>query len=195
MRSRPHGSGPAPGGVDGHVRGARILYPLTVVYRICGIEPPAAKAIDTAAIPDPYRALLVHETDMTHTLERHIGDRVLLRPLSTAVRRGLYFRRVLLVHGSSGRPVEMGAIRIDLDAFPAHVRTQILEGATPLGRILREAGLNYRIRPQHFLEITPNSDIMGVFRMREPRTLYGRQTTVMLDGAKIGQVVEILPLV
>ena len=36
--------------------------------------------------------------------------------------------------------------------------------------------------------------MMGVFWMREPRTLYGRQTEVSLAGKKIGDIVEILPL-
>jgi hypothetical protein len=31
--------------------------------------------------------------------------------------------------------------------------------------------------------------------MREPRTLYGRRTEVTLHGRKIGDIVEILPLV
>jgi hypothetical protein len=37
--------------------------------------------------------------------------------------------------------------------------------------------------------------MMGVFWMREPRTLYGRQTEMTVGGRKIGDIVEILPLV
>jgi hypothetical protein len=37
--------------------------------------------------------------------------------------------------------------------------------------------------------------MMGVFWMREPRTLYGRRTEVLLDGRAIGDIVEVLPLV
>jgi hypothetical protein len=36
--------------------------------------------------------------------------------------------------------------------------------------------------------------LLGVFWMREPRTLYGRQTELTLQGRKVGDVVEILPL-
>ena len=46
-----------------------------------------------------------------------------------------------------------------------------------------------------FLAVTPNPEMMGVFWMREPRTLYGRQTEVLLDGRRIGDIVEVLPLV
>ena len=170
-----------------------LLYPLDRAYAMAGLEPPAAAVIEARELPEPYRGLLVHDSDMTHTLERHVGDRVVIRPLSTSLRGRWYFRRVLLVQASSGRPVEMGAIRIAIDVFAARVRTQILGGEVPLGRILREAGLDYKSRPQRFLAITPNSEMMGVFWMREAQILYGRQTVVTLDGAKIGQIVEVLP--
>jgi hypothetical protein len=86
-------------------------------------------------------------------------------------------------------------VRLNLKAFSTRVASQIVRGRIPLGRVLREAGLPYRSRPRTFLEITPTPDMMGIFWMREPRTLYGRQTDVLLDGARIGNLVEILPLV
>jgi hypothetical protein len=172
-----------------------MLYPLDCVYERAGIVPPHAKPVSPAAIPPPYRSLLVHERDMTLTLEEHFGDRVALRALSTFTQGRWYFRRVLLVQEYSGRPVEMGAIRMNLDVFSARIRGQILRNEVPLGRLLRDGGVDYRSRPKVFLAITPNSEMMGVFWMRKPRTLYGRQTEVTLHGRKIGDIVEILPLV
>jgi len=102
---------------------------------------------------------------------------------------------VLLVQEYSARPVEMGAIRIDLDAFPARIRGAILRNEVPLGRLLRDGGVDYKSRPTQFLSVKPNSEMMGVFWMREPRTLFGRQTAMSVDGRKIGDIVEILPLV
>ena len=43
--------------------------------------------------------------------------------------------------------------------------------------------------------ITPNAEMMGVFWMREPRTLYGRQTEIIQRGTRIGDIIEVLPLV
>ena len=173
----------------------RPLYPLDLVYTAAGVPQPGAKAIEPAAIPHPYQGLLSHTSDMTHVLERHYGGRIAIRALSTASRGHWYMRRVLLVQEYSGRPVEMGAIRIRLDRFSARVRKQILESHVPLGRIMRDARLDYHSRACAFFEITPNSDMMGVFWMREPRTLYGRRTEVLLDGIKFGDIVEVLPLV
>jgi hypothetical protein len=172
-----------------------ILYPLDFVYSLAGIAPPKVKRTAPERLPLPYRTLLSHQNDMTLTLEHHFGGRVVIRALSTHTSGPWYFRRVLLVQEYSGRPVEMGAIRIRLDAFSARVRGQILGNVVPLGRILRDGGVDYQSRPRCFLEVTPNSEMMGVFWMREPRTLYGRRTEMAVGPTKVGDIVEILPLV
>jgi hypothetical protein len=170
-------------------------YPLDVVYAQAGIPAPETRDVAPSRIPLPYRSLLVHERDMTLTLESHFGGRVTLRALSTFRKGESYYRRVLLVQEYSARPVEMGAIRIDLRAFKPRIRTEILRNRVPLGRLLRDGGVDYRSRPTVFLAVTPNSEMMGVFWMREPRTLYGRHTEMSVDGRKVGDIVEILPLV
>ena len=169
------------------------LYPLDVVYRRAGVEIPAMRIVAPYEIPMPYRSLLVHEDDMTITLERHFGGRVVLRALSTFTSGDWYFRRVLLVQEYTGRPVEMGAIRMKLDGFGARLKKQILENEVPLGRILRDSGFEYVSHAMAFLAITPNPEMMGVFWMREPRTLYGRRTEIMHANRKIGDIVEVLP--
>jgi chorismate-pyruvate lyase len=175
------------------VAGHGILYPLDVFYERGGIVPPRAHAISPDAIPLPCRELLVHSTGMTSTLERHLGGRVALRVLSTFVRRRWYFRRVLLVEESSGRPVEMGAIRVKLDLFPPHVRALILRNEVPLGRILRDGGVEFQSHAKVFMAVTPNSDMMGVFWMPSPQTLYGRQTEMSCNGTPVCDIVEVLP--
>ena len=183
---------PGPEHRAGSKKGA--LYPLDIVYAQAGINPPRARVVGPDDIPPPYRSLLVHERDMTLTLEAHFGGRVALRALSTFSKGRSYFRRVLLVQEYSGRPVAMGAIRIDVGVFEPRLRARILRNQVPLGRLLRDGGVDYRSRPRVFLAVTPNSEMMGVFWMRETRTLWGRQTEVTLAGKKIGDIVEILPL-
>jgi chorismate-pyruvate lyase len=162
------------------------------VYARSGVALPRAEVIEAGSIPQPYRSLLVHTSDMTLTLERHFGGRVALRPLVIFSKGVWYFRRVLLAQEETGRPVEMGAIRIKVGAFSDRIRRQILKGDVPLGRVLREGGVRFESRPKSFLAITPNAEMMGVFWMREPRRLYGRRTEMTHDGAKIGDIVEVL---
>ena len=186
MTTEPSATGP---------RGDGLLYPLDLVYERAGIEIPRVEAVSPNDIPLPYRSLLVHDIDMTLTLERHFGGRIVLRPLSTFTVGDSYFRRVLLVQEYAGQPVEMGAIRMRLNAFSDEIRRRILKNEIPLGRILREGRFEYASHVNAFLRVTPNPEMMGVFWMREPRPLYGRRTEVLRDGARIGDIVEVLPLV
>ena len=159
------------------------------------MAPPKVQIVEPDEIPLPYRSLLVHKDDMTLTLERHFGDRIVLRPLSTFSRGHSYFRRVLLVQEYSGHPVEMGAIRMRLDAFGQRLRTRILKNQIPLGRILRDGRFTYLNWVRAFLAITPSPEMMGLFWMREPKTLYGRRTEIRRRNVKIADIVEVLPLV
>ena len=118
-----------------------MLFPLDFVYARSGVALPHVETIDPDRIPLPYRSLLVHTTDMTLTLERHFGGKVALRPLATFAIGPWYFRRVLLAQEYTGRPVEMGAIRIKVGVFSDRIRRQILKNDVPLGRLLRDGGV------------------------------------------------------
>jgi hypothetical protein len=80
-------------------------------------------------------------------------------------------------------------------ASRTRLRAEIVKNRIPLGRLLRDFGVDCRSRPTDCFVVTPNSEMMGVFWMREPRTLYGRRTEMSVDGRKVGDIVEILPLV
>jgi hypothetical protein len=170
-----------------------MLFPLDSAYEHLGLAAPKAQLVAADRLPSPYRSLLAHDGDMTTTLERHFGGRLCLRTLSTSIGEDWYQRRVLLAQEHSGRPVEMGVLRTSLAPFSAGIRAEILRGREPFGRILRRMAVNFVSRPLAFLAITPNSELMGLFWMREPVTLYGRKTEVMVDGKKIGDIVEVLP--
>ena len=191
----PRGRAKSPLAVARKASAHDTLYPLNVVCRRAGVDVPAWHAVEPDDIPSPYRSILVHDNDMTSTLERHYGGRVVLRALSTITVGGWHFRRVLLVQEYTGRPVEMGAIRIKLDAFDSRLKQQILRDETPLGRLLVDSSFPYVNHVKDYLALTPNPEMMGVFWMREPRTLYGRRTEVMHGGRKIGDIVEVLPRV
>src|SRR5688572_4913195 len=75
-----------------HARSLSLLYPLDVVYARSGVPRPVAKALAPADLPVSYRSLLDHERDMTGTLEKHCGDRVALRVLTTFAKGRSYFR-------------------------------------------------------------------------------------------------------
>jgi chorismate-pyruvate lyase len=174
--------------------GRGLLYPMDALYKHAGMVAPVAKPTTAERIPSPCRNLLVQQSGMTSALERHFGGAIAVRVLTSYTRGRWYFRRVLLVLQESGRPVAMGAARLNLDFFSARVRARILSEQVPLGRIFVEAEVQYHSRPTAFVQVTPTADMMGFFWMRDMQTLYGRRTQVTVHGKRVGDIVEILPL-
>lgn len=173
------------------VRADAVLQPLAAAYALSGLAPPGARVVASHEIPAAYRRLLDHGESMTLALERFTNDRLVVRLLSMAQEGDRYLRRVLLSR-RSGAPVEMGAVQLNLACFSHGVRAQILEARLPLGRILMAYRAGYRSRATALLEITPNSEMMGVFWMAEPALVYGRQAELLYDDSPIGQVLEVL---
>jgi chorismate-pyruvate lyase len=168
------------------------LFPLDVLYARASAEPPSADTIESSEIPLPYRDLLVHTATMTSTLEHYYGGTLEVRLLAASFHEPWYWRHVLLAQGEYGKPVEMGAMCLQLNAFRESVRQRIVAGKVPLGRIIREAELDCESRPIMFFRVTPNKDMIAIFRISELQRLYGRRTELFLARRKIGDVVEIL---
>ena len=70
---------------------------------IQGIEP-----IEPPLIPEPYRSLLVHDSDMTPTLSDYWELPIALRPLIVFRDGDLMHRQVVLTAGPGRIPVEAG---------------------------------------------------------------------------------------
>lgn len=170
-----------------------LLHPLTLFRKRDGRPLPIFEEIDGAAMPDPYRSLLVHNRDMTSRLEQFHGSPMKLRILHVERVENEYRREVLLCAQDSGLPVEYGAIEIHLEAFPEELREQIVEGRLPLGGLLNRADFAYRSSPRGFLKLLPDLSLSRLFSLDGAVSLYGR-CNVLLDqaGAELAHIVEIL---
>ena len=105
------------------------------------------EVISPAEMPEPARSLLVHERDMTRTLEQfHLGS-LHLRVISRRRNEESYWRESVLELDGSNQPVEFGAIRIDLSRFAEPWRSRILEEHLPLGGISTPAASGTRAAP------------------------------------------------
>jgi len=173
---------------------ADLMFPLDEFYAEHGDAVPLVEPVDGALVPPPYRDLLVHERDMTSTLEEHFGEAIRLRLLEVR-RDGSWLRRqVVLITDGAERPVEYGAIRIDLSAFgPAAVKS-IIDCRRPLGAILREFKVAHFCRPSAFFRFRSDPTTRSVFDLQSEMTLYGRHTLLSgHDDRTLAEVVEILP--
>ncbi len=172
---------------------ADLLFPLSHFCHASGHDLPACEFIDGAVMPEPYRALLVHNGDMTSRLEEFHGAAMKLRVLHREPCGDAYRREVLLCKADSGLPVEYGAIEINLAAFDESLRAQILEGHQPLGGLLNRAGIRYRSEPRAFLKLAPDSVMDAHFDLDGAHTLYGRSNVLLGDGDRVlARIVEVL---
>ncbi len=156
--------------------------------------PLEARLVDAAELPQPARRLLVHESDMTSTLEAYHGERLMLRVLERKVTPEMLTRHIVLVGVESGRPVEYGAARIRLGVLGAKARAMVLECLVPLGTILHSEHMDYTNCPGGYFRIRSNELIGRALNLGRPETLYGRCNCLWdFDGRTIAEVVEILP--
>ena len=172
---------------------ADLLFPLSHFCEAGGHPLPACEIIDGAVMPEPYRALLVHQGDMTSRLEEFHGAAMTLRVLHRETSGDAYRREVLLCRADSGLPVEYGAIEINLAAFDEPLRAQILEGRQPLGGLLNHHGMSYRSEPRAFLKLAPDSAMDAHFELDGAHTLYGRSNVLLGEGdVVLARIVEVL---
>ena len=173
---------------------SELLQPLREIYGQGGSALPRLEILDGDRIPEPYRGLLVHDRDMTRTLEAYHGDSIRLRTGASTLNGGIYRRRVALELEHSGRPVEFGATRVHLDRFPEPWRGLILAGERPLGGILNAWGIAYRSRPSAFFRTEGDPNIRASLNLSDPTPLYGRRNTLFApDGQPLADILEILP--
>jgi hypothetical protein len=152
--------------------------------------------MEPAAIPEPYRSLLVHERDMTGTLGAFWKSKIELRPLRIDRGEQTLYRRVVLWAVEPGIPVEAGAIRIFLNRFPLQSLRAITQSQRPLGGILTDYQISYRSSPQGYFQIRTNGFLREAFGDVAESVHYGRRNQLVDPaGDVLADVVEILPMI
>jgi chorismate-pyruvate lyase len=171
-----------------------LLYPLNEFYEQAGLVLPSATRINGREMPEPYRRLLVHDRDMTPTLEAAYDRKMNLRVLKYAFNDEIFTREIVLIPEGTNSPVVFGAIKIYLDEFPAAARELVLERKLPLGTILTSQEIKHFSKPDAFFEIEADAAICDALQMSKPARLYGRRNVLgNSTGRKLAQVLEILP--
>ena len=171
-----------------------IAYPLDDFYAQQGLALPRIEAVPGGEVPEPYRALLVHQDDMTPTLEKFHGAKIHLTVMRSQQRGDFYFREVVLVLDGTNRPVEFGAIKMNLALFSSAARQLILEEREPLGHILRDCAVAHASRPKAYLRVEADDFINRALKITGAPILYGRRNTHFdTQQRALAEIVEILP--
>jgi chorismate-pyruvate lyase len=167
--------------------------PLADFYRLAELTLPSIQAVKPDSMPETARRLLVHENDMTPTLERFHGARIHLKVLRSVQQDGFYFREVVLCLDGSERPVEFGANKVNLSLFPAGARELILGEHVPLGTILEDFKIAHTCHPSAYLRVGSDDLISESLGLVGQPELYGRRNTLRdSQGQVLSEVVEIL---
>lgn len=168
--------------------------PLDEFYIQAGMTLPRIEVVPGSSVPQPYQQLLVHEGDMTPTLEKFHKSTIHLEVLRRELHHNAYCRQVLLRTADAKKPVEFGAIKIFLDHFPTGARNDILSERLPLGTILALFKIEHLSRPKAFLKIFSDAYINQAFGLQGTHTLYGRRNTLStLKKEPLAEIFEILP--
>ena len=150
--------------------------------------------IEGSEMPLPYRDLIMHNKDMTSTLADFHRSGIGLEVLKETNEGSGYVREVVLFAEPTGKPVEYGAIRIQLDHFRPEVRNAIVEGKEPLGSILNRMQYTYVSRPKGFFFIQAPLVSQKRFGCSEDSILYGRYNQLFNgEENEVAQIIEILP--
>ena len=150
--------------------------------------------IEGSQMPEPYRGLLVHASDMTHKLQAFAGQRIHVRVLHMREEGARLERRVLLICDDDDQIVEFGAIRIHLDRFPEAAREEIRGAHIPLGAILKRHAIAHRCEPRFYFRLKGSDFLKEAFQLEVNTALYGRLNHILgAKGEKLADVVEVLP--
>lgn len=172
----------------------RLLYPLDEFYLQAGLSLPTVCQLRGEEVPEPFKRLLVHENDMTPTLEAFHGGRLSVRVLMRRWEGNTYARHVLLTLNGSQKPVEFGAIVIHLQHLPREARDEILAERRPLGTILAEHHVAHTSHPLAFIRVTSDDRMKTALHLNGTPTLYGRRNILRdANGNVLAEIVEILP--
>lgn len=168
-----------------------LFYPLNEFYELSRLPLPALVEVEGLDIPEPYRKLLVHDRDMTPTLEEAYGGRLELRVLHHSLGKNLLSRQIVLT--AQGKAIAFGAIKIYLEFFPPRARELVLEMRQPLGAILRSEEIAHSSHPAAFFRVQADELIKSALELTGAQQLYGRQN-VLSDAAghTLARVIEIM---
>ena len=134
---------------------------------------------------------------MTSRLESAYRASIRVRRLRSSNDGKNYFREVILeTFETSPRPVEYGAIEIQLAQLPESAREIVVAGEIPLGAILNQGRIPYVCPSRGFFQIIPDQSILEALGIKESTPLFGRSNRIETrTGDTIAQIVEILPAV
>lgn len=150
------------------------------------------ESVETAHTPGTYRRLLDHNSHMTTTVEAYHGCSVSLTVLDRHFESPWYSRQILLSRTLDYRVVQFGIVRVNVDLLADHLREEIEEERTPLGRLLIQNNVLRRVKCVSLWRVKTRRVLTDLLRLREPETTYGRTAAIYFAGQRAIELLEIV---
>jgi chorismate-pyruvate lyase len=149
------------------------------------------RAQAAAEIPEAYQVLLAHDDHMTVTVEAYHGCLVDVRVLREISDGDVYSRASVLACQRTGKVVQFGIMRINLNHLKAPVRAEIVNGATPLGRVLIRHNVLRHVELHRLWEVTPGAVLREALHLEDGETVFGRTARIVVEGRPAVELLEI----
>lgn len=154
-----------------------------------------AEHIPSSLTPEPYKQMLVHDHHMTVTMESYhrspVDVRVMAERHNPDKNGGTYDRKILLLKSGTEEVVQFGIVRFHFQFVTEQVRDEILEGKTPLGRVLINHNVLRHIDLGAILRITAGPALASYLQMHVGETTYGRLATIFCNEKPAVDLLEI----
>ncbi|MEM9586905.1 MAG: hypothetical protein AAGA03_06455 [Planctomycetota bacterium] len=151
----------------------------------------------TERVPFPYDKMLDHHGHMTETVEAYLGQ-----PVDVTVHRcrlsdghgshRWYSREITLSGQHSGRVVQYGIVRLDIQALAPEVWRRIESQQIPLGRVLIEHNVLREVQLCGLWKLTVGPKLGELLHVRVGGTIYGRTALIYCDGEPAIELLEVV---
>ena len=109
-----------------------------------------------------------------------------------AARANWYAREITLVGSESGKVVQYGIVKLNVDTLSPNVWRQIESQSVPLGRVLIENGVLREVQLQGLWRVEAGPVLAALLDLAIDETVYGRTALIYCDGEPAIELLEIV---
>ncbi|KAA5540193.1 hypothetical protein FYK55_21375 [Roseiconus nitratireducens] len=152
--------------------------------------------VSVRTLDPPYDALLNHHEHMTVTVESHHGEKVDVVVHRHHRRRDdagdWYAREITLKTQQTGRVVQYGIVRLNVDSLDKEVWQEIESQRTPLGRVLIEHNVLREVQLCELWAIRAGASLAELLGCDVGETVFGRTALIYCNGVPAIELLEVV---
>ena len=145
-----------------------------------------------ASVPVPYDRLLDHHAHMTVTVEAYLGQLVDVLVHRTDRQANWYAREITLAGTQSGKIIQYGIVRLNVDVLAPEVWRRIESQEVPLGRVLIEHNVLREVQLCGLWRVEAGPALARFMDLQPGRIVYGRTALIYCDGHPTIELLEIV---